>query len=559
MAAYANITLARDGAVARLVLNRPDRRNALTHDMMLELEDAFATVRDDLSCRVLVLRGAGGHFSAGGDLDAMADMPPKPANGAADPLVPAYRKLGDALFALNRLPQAIVAIIEGSAVGGGFGLACCSDVVILHESARLGMPEPKWGFIPSQILPFVVRRVGEGAARDLAVTGRVIDGAEAHRLGVGRHFCANTADLNRTLKARARRHPEARAAGARHRQAPGAVGGNGRRSCRARRRGREPGRPAAPAAGDRRHQGVHGQASAAMEQGVEQGMSTMRNYRHIDVKPIAGALGAEIEGVDMARDLDAEIVAEVRHAFLEHLVIFLRDQKVTPQQQLAFAKKFGEPIEYPQLKGLPELPMITPVVKLEHERNNFGGIWHSDTTYLPVPPMGSMLLAREVPPYGGDTMFANQYLAYEALSDGLKQTLDGLIGVSSSAKADVTKTREDALKQAGAGATPKQLDGRASDRAHPSRDRPQGALHLGRAHRPHQGLDGEGEPASAAVPVGPPDQAGIHLPFPVARGLARLLGQSLRHAQSDQRLSRLPPRHAPHYAGRRQASLEGPR
>jgi isohexenylglutaconyl-CoA hydratase len=201
MAAYANITLAHDGAIARLTLNRPDRRNALTHDMMLELEDAFAAVRDDLSCRVLVLRGAGGHLCAGGDLDAMANMPPKPTNGAADPLVPAYRKLGNALLLLNRLPQAVVAIVEGSAVGGGLGLACCSDVVILHESARLGMPEPKWGFIPSQILPFVVRRVGEGAARDLAVTGRVIDGAEAHRLGVGRHFCANTADLNRTLKA----------------------------------------------------------------------------------------------------------------------------------------------------------------------------------------------------------------------------------------------------------------------------------------------------------------------------------------------------------------------
>ena len=84
------------------------------------------------------------------------------------------------------------------------------------------------------------------------------------------------------------------------------------------------------------------------------------------------------------------------------------------------------------------------MVKLEHERNNFGGIWHSDTTYLEIPPMGSMLLACEVPPYGGDTMFANQYLAYEALSDGLKAALDGLIGVSSSSKADVTKTREDA-------------------------------------------------------------------------------------------------------------------
>jgi isohexenylglutaconyl-CoA hydratase len=199
--AYANITLVRDGSIARLTLNRPDRRNALTHEMMLELEDAFARVRDDQSCRIVVLRGAGGHFCAGGDLDAMANMPPKPANGATDPLVPAYRKLGDALMTLNHLPQAIVAIVEGSAVGGGFGMACCSDVVILHDSARFGMPEPKVGFIPSQIIPFVVRRVGEGAARDLAVTGRVVDAREAHRLGIGRHFCANTAEINRTLKA----------------------------------------------------------------------------------------------------------------------------------------------------------------------------------------------------------------------------------------------------------------------------------------------------------------------------------------------------------------------
>src|SRR5882757_2077559 len=201
MADYANLKLERDGAVVRLVLNRPERRNALTHAMMLELDDAFARVRDDQSCRVLILRRAGGHFCAGGDLDAMADMPPLPGNGAADPLVPAYRQFGEALLALNNLPQATVAIVEGSAVGGGFGMACCSDVVILHESARFGMPEPKWGFIPSQILPFVVRRMGEGVARDLAVTGRVIDAAEAHRLGLGRHFCANTADLNRTLKA----------------------------------------------------------------------------------------------------------------------------------------------------------------------------------------------------------------------------------------------------------------------------------------------------------------------------------------------------------------------
>jgi isohexenylglutaconyl-CoA hydratase len=201
MADYANIRLKRDGPVVRLTLNRPQRRNALTHGMMLELEDAFAKVRNDASCRVLVMRGAGGHFCAGGDLAAMADMPPKPGNGSADPLIAAYRQFGHALQALNSLPQATITIAEGSAVGGGFGMACCSDIVLLHESVGFGMPEPKVGFIPSRIIPFIVRRIGEGAARDLAVTGRVIGATEAFRLGVGHHLCANTAEINRKVKA----------------------------------------------------------------------------------------------------------------------------------------------------------------------------------------------------------------------------------------------------------------------------------------------------------------------------------------------------------------------
>src|SRR5439155_13203224 len=87
-----------------------------------------------------------------------------------------------------------------------------------------------------------------------------------------------------------------------------------------------------------------------------------------------------------------------------------------------------------------------PVLKLEHEKINFGGIWHSDTTYLDVPPMASMLVAREVPPAGGDTGFANMYLAYETLSSGMRRVLDGLVAVNSSAAADVSRTREDRLK-----------------------------------------------------------------------------------------------------------------
>ena len=175
-----------------------------------------------------------------------------------------------------------------------------------------------------------------------------------------------------------------------------------------------------------------------------------RSYRTIEVRPIAGALGAEIEGVDAAQPLAAEVIAEVRQAFLDHLVVFIRNQKLTPRAQLAFAQRFGQPMEYPQLKGLPECPLVTPVVKLENERVNFGGVWHSDTSYLARPPMASMLYAVETPPRGGDTLFANQYLAYQTLSEGLQQTLAGLVGVNSSAKADVSKTREDRLRDAGA-------------------------------------------------------------------------------------------------------------
>jgi alpha-ketoglutarate-dependent taurine dioxygenase len=174
-----------------------------------------------------------------------------------------------------------------------------------------------------------------------------------------------------------------------------------------------------------------------------------RSYRHIEVRPIAGALGAEVGGVDIAQSLAGAVVAEIRQAWLDHLVIFIPGQKLSPQAQLDFARRFGEPMEYPQLKGLPECPLITPVIKLEHERVNFGGVWHSDTTYLARPPMASMLYALETPPHGGDTLFANQYLAYESLSDRLKQILAGLVGINSSTKAEVTRSREDRLRAAG--------------------------------------------------------------------------------------------------------------
>jgi len=166
---------------------------------------------------------------------------------------------------------------------------------------------------------------------------------------------------------------------------------------------------------------------------------------NFDVRPIAGTIGAEILGVDL-RNPQPDLVAAIRAAWLEHLVVFFRDQDLSADQFLALARAFGEPIEYPFVKGLAGYPQITPVIKLEHEKVNFGGLWHSDTAYLERPPMATMLLARETPPRGGDTLFANMYLAYETLSDGMRRMLDGLIVVNSSAKADVTKTREDRVR-----------------------------------------------------------------------------------------------------------------
>jgi taurine dioxygenase len=170
----------------------------------------------------------------------------------------------------------------------------------------------------------------------------------------------------------------------------------------------------------------------------------------LDIRPLSGAIGAEIFDVDLAQALDADTVAAIRRAWLDHLVIFFRDQELPPARLIALARHFGEPIEYPFVKGIDGFPEITPVVKLEHERVNFGGLWHSDTTYLETPPMGTMLVAREVPPYGGDTLFANMYLAYESLSPGMRRLLDRLVAVNSSAKADTTKTREDRMRDGGA-------------------------------------------------------------------------------------------------------------
>ena len=171
------------------------------------------------------------------------------------------------------------------------------------------------------------------------------------------------------------------------------------------------------------------------------------DYARIQVEPLSCALGAELGGVDLAETLDDDTIAEIRRAFSSHLVIFFHDQTLTPEQYLRFARSMGEPVEYPFVRGLDDYPAITEVIKKADERVNFGGIWHSDTTYLECPPMGTMLYAREIPPLGGDTLFANMHMAYDSLSAGMRSLLDGLGAINSAEKAVAAATRADRLRE----------------------------------------------------------------------------------------------------------------
>jgi taurine dioxygenase len=185
-------------------------------------------------------------------------------------------------------------------------------------------------------------------------------------------------------------------------------------------------------------------------------MSLMTKSR-LEVRPLSGAIGAEIFGVDLAEAQGDDAIREIRAALLEHIVIFFRDQELSPQQLLALAERFGEPAEYPLIKGLPECPLVLPVLKEPHERTNFGGIWHSDTAYLERPALGTLLYALETPPAGGDTVFANMYLAYETLSDGMRGLLEGLRGVNVAGKPVTLKTREEMQSKRGTASDPEAI------------------------------------------------------------------------------------------------------
>tara|TARA_E500000331_G_scaffold47058_1_gene39775 strand:- start:836 stop:1678 length:843 start_codon:yes stop_codon:yes gene_type:complete len=177
----------------------------------------------------------------------------------------------------------------------------------------------------------------------------------------------------------------------------------------------------------------------------------MGTYSYFEVKVLSGAVGAVLSGIDISEELSADAIAEIRQAWLEHLVIFFCDQKLSDERLMAFGRRFGDLYMHPNLAKKGPNPQVIHVVKEPDATRVVGAEWHTDTAHVECPPMGAILYALEVPPRGGDTLFANQYLAYEALSDGLKAALEGMKAVHDDSrvagpnanKGRSTQTRDD--------------------------------------------------------------------------------------------------------------------
>ena len=163
-------------------------------------------------------------------------------------------------------------------------------------------------------------------------------------------------------------------------------------------------------------------------------MPDTATFQTITVSPLSPHLGAEISGVDLSQPLSDVQFEDIRQAFLKHHVIFFRDQQLTPEQHLAFGRRWGTLNIHPYVKGMAGYPEILEIIKEPSEKINFGGGWHSDMSFIEEPALGSILHAIEVPEVGGDTLFASQYAAWDALSPGLKTTLEGLRAIHSAAE-----------------------------------------------------------------------------------------------------------------------------
>ncbi len=154
----------------------------------------------------------------------------------------------------------------------------------------------------------------------------------------------------------------------------------------------------------------------------------------LSIRKVAGALGAELGGVDLSGPLDGDTIAAIRAALNAHQVIFFRDQALSAEQQLAFGRRFGPLNIHPYVAGMAGHPEVMEIIKEPSDKLNFGGGWHSDMSFLETPSIGSILYAVETPTFGGDTLFASQAAAYDALSEGLKRTLESLRAVHSAGK-----------------------------------------------------------------------------------------------------------------------------
>lgn len=190
-----------------------------------------------------------------------------------------------------------------------------------------------------------------------------------------------------------------------------------------------------------------------MSHALSHAPSRTNDYERISVSPLAGALGAEISGVDISRPIDNATFAEIRRAWNENLVIFFRGQSLDDEALVAFGRRFAPLFRHPNLLTEGPYPDIVRIRRMPGDKRIVGEDWHTDTTMMAEPPCGAVLYGVDVPPYGGDTMFANQYLAYETLSDGMKALVSRLTAVHSDIntagpqaarnKNRTTKTRED--------------------------------------------------------------------------------------------------------------------
>lgn len=189
------LLLRREGWRLHVTLNRPAARNAMSFAMIGELIAVFSAIADDRSLRAVILRGAAGNFCAGGDIkDMAAARGAEPGPDGKDPLAATNRMFGTMLGHVEAAPQAVIAVLEGAVMGGGFGLCCVSDVAIAHADAKFRLPETGLGVPPAQIAPFIVRRIGLTQARRLAVTGGSLDAAQALTLGLVHHVSSGTGD-----------------------------------------------------------------------------------------------------------------------------------------------------------------------------------------------------------------------------------------------------------------------------------------------------------------------------------------------------------------------------